>query len=383
METVLEKICQLRKELHSAPELSGKEVETAQRIKSFLRSSNPTSIVESIGGEGIAFVYNSGKEGPTILLRADMDAVPITEANSFEHRSKVDGIAHLCGHDGHTAILAGVGLTLDKSCLQKGKLVLLFQPAEETGEGAAAVIAHKKFESIKPNYAFALHNLPGYPLGTFVVREGSFASASTGIIVKLKGFSSHAAHPEDGNNPDRAMAQMILELNALNEKKELFESFVLITVIHAQLGNVAFGTTPGDATLMATLRTYENSDMDELQRQVERIADSICSRYALNHSVRYVESFPATVNHGEAVAILTEELNELEFDYQNLSQPFRWSEDFGHFAQVCPSALFGVGSGLDHPQLHSEVYDFPHAVIAPSVELFQALIKKFLGENKQ
>ncbi len=374
------KLIDFRKHLHQNPELSGAEEKTSKTIVDFLKNTNPSSIVTGLGGHGLAVVYDSGKPGPSILLRADMDALPIQESNDFSYRSQYDGVAHLCGHDGHSTILAGVGVGLLKSPLKKGKVTLLFQPAEETGQGAAAVIADEKFKPLTPDYAFALHNLPGFKRGQIFLREGTFASASTGLIAKLKGLSSHAAHPEDGNNPDLALAKMILELNNLVSQKERFDGFTLLTVIHAKLGEVAFGTTPGNAALMATLRTYLNSDMEILKAQSESIIKRIGHEHSVNVDIAYTEEFPATINSSECTALVQQASSKLNLQTHRLETPFRWSEDFGHFTQLCKATLFGVGSGEGHPQLHNEDYDFPDDIIEPSVNLFREIVEQILND---
>ncbi|MFA5647459.1 MAG: amidohydrolase [Bacteroidales bacterium] len=375
---LLNKLTQFRRQLHRFPELSGNESTTSKTIIDFIAPTNPSEVVTDIGGHGVAFIYNGNNAGPTVLLRADMDALPIQESNSFSYKSTVKGVAHLCGHDGHSAILAGVAHSLGQSPISKGRLVLLFQPAEETGQGAAAVIADPKFEHIKPDYAFALHNLPGLKKGEIFLRNSTFASASTGLVANIKGLSSHAAHPEDGNNPDKALAQMILGLNYIARDKEAFNDFALLTVIHAKLGEVAFGTTPGNATLMATLRTYLDSDMSTLKKMVENHISSVCKEHKLKHSVAYVEEFPATINNEECVDLIKTAATELGLGNQFLENPFRWSEDFGHFTQISKAALFGVGSGVNHPQLHNEDYDFPDEIIEPSVSVFLQIVKKLL-----
>ncbi|NHB69127.1 amidohydrolase [Perlabentimonas gracilis] len=375
----LRELIDFRKYLHQNPELSGQEKQTSKTIENFLKKTNPSSIVTGLGGHGLAAVYNSGKAGPTVLLRADMDALPIQESNSFEYRSKYHGVAHLCGHDGHSTILAGVAVGLQKSPLKKGRVILLFQPAEETGQGAAAVIADEKFKPLTPDYAFALHNLPGFKRGQIYLREGTFASASTGLIAKLKGLSSHAAHPEDGNNPDLAMAKMILELNNLVSQKERFDDFTLLTVIHAKLGEVAFGTTPGNATLMATLRTYLDTDMEILKAESESIIKHIGKENNIKVDITYTEEFPATINSSECTALVQRASSKLDLQTHQLKNPFRWSEDFGHFTQLCKANLFGVGSGENHPQLHNEDYDFPDDIIEPSVNLFREILELILN----
>lgn len=376
---LLNKLIDFRHQLHRLPELSGNESITSKAITDFIAPTNPSEAINGLGGNGVAFIYNTNSPGPTVLLRADMDALPIQESNSFSHKSNVKGIAHLCGHDGHSAIMAGVAHSLGQASFSKGRLVLLFQPAEETGQGAAAVIADPKFKQIKPDYAFALHNLPGFKKGEIFLRNSTFASASTGVIANIKGLSSHAAHPEDGNNPDRALAQMILGLNYLANEKEAFKDFALLTVIHAKLGEVAFGTTPGNATLMATLRTYLDSDMGRLKKMVENHISAVCKEHKLKHNIEYVEGFPATINNESSIDLIKNAAIELELNYQFLENPFRWSEDFGHFTKISNAALFGVGSGLNHPQLHNEDYDFPDEIIEPSVNILLRIAEKLLN----
>lgn len=376
---LLKKLIKFRQHLHHFPELSGSENLTSRAITELIKETNPTEVIENIGGFGVAAIYDSGKKGPTILLRADMDALPIQESNDFEYKSTVKGVAHLCGHDGHSSILAGVANTLSEKPVNKGKVVLLFQPAEEVGLGAAAVINDPKFKKIKPDFAFALHNLPGFERGEVFVRDNTFASASTGMIITLKGLSSHAAHPEDGRNPDRALAQMILLLNYIVQNPSDFDDFTLLTVIHAKLGEVAFGTTPGNATLMATLRTSLDSDMKRLKNEVESSVRNICKEHKLKCEINYTEEFPATSNSKECVEIVRKSANLLGIPVQKLDHPFRWSEDFGHFTHQCKSALFGMGSGRNHPQLHNEDYDFPDQIIEPSVLLFRQIIDETLG----
>ena len=154
----------LRKELHQYPEVSGKEVNTAKRIKAFIEKHHPTEIIENIGGNGLAVVYEFGKQGKTIVIRCELDALPIEEKNDFEHRSTIKGVSHKCGHDGHMAIVAGLIFWLKEQLFTKGKVVLLFQPAEETGQGAYKVLQDKRFQELKADYVFALHNIPKEPL---------------------------------------------------------------------------------------------------------------------------------------------------------------------------------------------------------------------------
>lgn len=373
---LLKKLRSFRHELHAFPELSGKEVETSKRIRNFIQHSAPNEIITNLGGYGLVAVFDSGNPGPCVLFRADMDALPIEEANEFNHKSKHKGVAHLCGHDGHSTILAGFAFLLKQFPPAKGKVVLLFQPAEEVGEGAAAVLKEHKLLELKPDYCFALHNLPGFQSGQIVVKDGAFAAASTGMIIQLKGKPSHAAQPENGNNPDKALARIIQEVNKLNHSKQSdIEDFFLVTVIHARLGEVAFGTTPGNAVVMLTLRAFQNADMERLRDKLEFLARRVGEDFNLKIDISYHEPFPATENHPENVQIIKEAASRAGLRVFELDEPFRWSEDFGHFSQLAPSALLGVGSGSTFPQLHNENYDFPDEIIHPSLLLLCQIVE--------
>lgn len=378
----LKGIIKLRKTLHSYPELSGNEEHTARRIKAFVSLSNPDKIVERLGGHGIAAIYDSGNPGPAVLLRADLDALPIDEVNGFAHRSQHDGVSHKCGHDGHMAILAGLSTLLKNGRPTKGRVILLFQPEEETGQGAAKVIADPKFDTIRPDYSFALHNLPGYDKNAIVFREGPFASASTGMIIHMNGRSSHAAHPEQGNSPVNIMAATIRELMTIPKEKNDFSSFVLLTIIHARLGEVAFGTTPGKAVVMATLRTYLDEDMLLLKSKAEKTVKRLEKEYDIQCKISYTEEFPATINHTEVTSLVEEATRKTGATMEVLNEPFRWSEDFGHFTSDYRGALFGIGAGKKHASLHNHDYDFPDEIIETGINMFYHIIDELVKLNK-
>ena len=377
-EKLLNQIIKFRQTLHRYPELSGEEKDTAARIKTFLQQQKPDEIIENIAGHGIAAVFDSGKDGPTLLLRSDLDALPIEEVNDFAHKSRNEGVGHKCGHDGHMAILAGVATLICKIKPKKGRLVLLFQPEEETGQGAEKVINDKAFNRIRPDYAFALHNLPGYEKKAIVYKEGPFAAASKGMIIRLQGASSHAAHPEQGHTPAPMMTKLIDGLMAIAKNKKNFKDFTLLTVIHAKLGEIAFGTTPGKAVVMATLRTYLDEDMEVLTEKAEKLAHELSKEYDIKIEISYTEVFPATNNHTEVTEIIEKASKLSEAKLLSIKEPFRWSEDFGHFTANYKGALFGLGSGKDHPSLHNNDYDFPDEIIKTGIRMFYHITQQIL-----
>jgi amidohydrolase len=374
---LLAQLVQFRQDLHQYPELSGQEARTAQRVQQLVSRYAPDQVMTGLGGHGIAVVYASSTPGPTVMIRADLDALPICETSPTSYRSQIANTAHLCGHDGHTAIVAGLASWLQANPLPQGRVVLLFQPAEETGAGAAAVLASPEFDKLRPDYIFALHNLPGYPLGQVLVRSTSFAAASKGVIIRLWGKSSHAAYPEHGQSPAIATARLITAITQLPQTSQ-FQDFVLTTVIHARLGEVAFGTSPGEAAVMATLRSYRDDDMAQLTSAVECLVEQVAAAEGLTFDLSYTEAFPATVNHPDATDRVKRAAIACGYDWLEVPHPFRWSEDFGYFTQQFPGAMFGLGAGASHPQLHRADYDFPDALIPYGLRLFMQLIAEIL-----
>lgn len=372
----MDSIIALRHELHRNPGTSGKEKETAERIARFFKPLAPDAIFDNLGGTGVAVVFSGAKPGQTIMLRAELDALPIQERNHLPYSSANPGKAHLCGHDGHMAILAAVGSELATARPAKGRVVLLFQPAEETGAGAAAVTRDARFPEIAPDYVFAMHNLPGFPLGQVVIRNGVFSAASRGITIGLHGTPAHAAQPETGHSPATAMARIIEKMAQLPSDLTSPDETAFITVVGAQLGDKAFGTAPAEAEIWATLRSTTDSTMAALTSYVEKAATDLADAFNLDCTIGYSDVFAATLNSARANDIVR---HNAEGQVHELDQPFRWSEDFGHFSEHAEGALFGMGAGTDMPELHNSNYDFPDDLLAPAAQLFQKLIRQFLG----
>ncbi len=366
-------LTQLRKELHQNPELSGEERETAKRLKSFLKAYEPDEWTENLGENGFAVTYNGKEKGPSVIFRAELDALPIQERGGLKHKSKREGVSHVCGHDGHMAIVAGMAVALSKERPLKGKVTLLFQPSEETGEGAEAVINSPNFKNISPDFAFALHNVPGYPMHQVILKKGSFNAASKGMVVQLEGKTSHAAHPEEGNSPAEAMSMLVVGLPKLSDA---IKDFSLVTVIHAKLGEVAFGTTPGEATVMTTLRTFENEPMETLTQYAEGLTALVAKEHGLLHSTSYCEVFQSVENDPKAWEHVNEAAKTLELKTKHIRTPFYWSEDFGQFSKITPSMLFGLGSGKSQAKLHDGSFDFPDELIPTGCSLFMEVVKR-------
>jgi len=376
LDTSLEKkLVELRKTLHRHPELSGNELQTSSRLKKFLKEFPPDELLEHVGGHGLIALFDARRPGPSILLRCDMDALPIHESNTFDHRSGNDGVAHKCGHDGHMAIMAGVSAVLSRQKPASGKVALLFQPEEENGRGAEKVLADSFFEGFRPDLVFAMHNLPGFAENQIVSRKGCFASASRGVIIRLHGSTSHAAHPELGRSPVKVVSGLLDRLTNLPNKKNTFKDYCLVTIIHARMGEKAFGTTPEEAVVMATLRSNLDQDMARLTMEVESLANNLCREHGIGCDFDYTEIYPATMNHPNAFELVKAAALTNQTGFLEIQEPFRWSEDFGRFTSKYPGAVFGLGVGLDHPGLHSNHYDFNDQVIPTGIQVFLNIVR--------
>lgn len=368
-----------RRKLHAMPELSGQEAQTAHEVCAFLSATNPDRIVAGLGGHGVAAVYEGAAMGPTAMVRAELDALPIEEVSNLPYRSAKPGKAHLCGHDGHMATLAALALGLGRRRPQRGRAVLLFQPAEETGAGAAAVVNDPKFADIAPDLAFSCHNTPGVPLGRAELAEGPVNCASRGMRATLAGRTAHASTPELGISPMATIARLMPALTAMGGGALQDEGFAMVTVTHARMGEPAFGVAPGYAEIWATLRTRTDSRMAALCAQAESMVRRAAADARLSVDIAYSDIFDHCQNAPEAVAYLRRALEAegVPFDHGNL--PMRASEDFGRFGQRAPAAMVFLGAGETHPGLHNPDYDFPDALIAIGAGVFMRALREILG----
>jgi amidohydrolase len=368
----------LRHHIHSIAEVSGEENDTAEFIKETLQKFDPDEITTGLGGHGLMARFGSQEDAPAILIRCELDALPIAEENDLEYASKTEGVGHKCGHDGHMAILCGVAQKLSERLSLDGCVYLLFQPSEEIGKGARKVLDDQQFKDINPDYVFALHNVPGFEEHNIVIKSGPFAAASVGFIARFSGQTAHAAHPEEGISPALAVAQFIQSVSSLPQFYAPMDKAAKATVIQSHIGEQAFGTSPANGEVMATLRTYDDELLDKMKNQAEHLAAGIAGTYNLDLETEWVEPFPATINNENAVQMVRSVAKNEDFEIVNKEAPFGWSEDFGHFTDAYKGALFGLGSGIDQPALHAANYDFPDDIIETGVKIFTGIIDKIL-----
>ena len=353
---ILETIRDLRAELHGLAERSGEETRTKMCLIEFLRGSTSLRIDDC--GPWFCAVHEETDAKETIAFRAEMDALPFGE-----------GAAHLCGHDGHCAALAGLGLWLEGKKLGRN-VVLIFQHAEETGEGGKVCSEALRKYHISRIYAF--HNIPGYSQGTVLLRRGTFACASRGMTLSFSGAPSHAAYPENGRNPGFSAARLISALPEL-AKRARCKGLTMATLIGARIGTKTFGSAAGSAGVWLTLRAWYEEDLAALIASIEETARTEASLDRVEVSFSFCDVFPATVNDDATLDRLIQICRETGLDCAEVPEPFRWSEDFGYYGTGAGAVMVGIGAGADWPQLHTENYFFNDRILPCALSLFTAL----------
>jgi amidohydrolase len=364
---------EFRRELHRFPEVSGQEFETQRRIQEFVSRFNPISLIE-VGKTGLLLQFGTDFTGPVTLIRADIDALPIQEVNEFAHKSRIEGVSHMCGHDGHAAILARLAAHLAEKPSLKGRVYLLFQPAEENGEGAKAVLDDPAFAAIRPDRVFALHNLPGFGSGTIVCKPGPFTSAVQSLIVSFTGKVSHSAEPEKGISPAYLMAEFILKTRQLTHPDSRSDDFALITPVYTTLGEKSYGISAGYGEVHLTLRTRTSQNMERLTKQLLSVLSILSVGTGIEIETAITEVFFASQNDAAAFEQVKTSALKLGYAFTEKQEPFKWGEDFGLFTQHYQGAMFGIGADENTPALHNDDYDFNDELIEPAARMFLELI---------
>jgi len=375
----VKEITKIRQTLHKYPELSGAESDTASFIKGYLERFDADDVISGIGGAGLLGIFNGEDPGAgkTLMIRAELDALAIREMSELPYKSENEGVMHACGHDGHMAMVLCVAKWLKNNRPKTGRVILLFQPAEETGLGAGAMLDDERFKDIHIDRAVALHNLPGYKKNTVYIKEDTFASASVGVKIRFRGQSSHAAYPQEGVNPALAVSHFIQQLETVKENARLHDRFRVLTVTYIKLGEPAFGINPGLCEMGVTVRAETDDGITEMIDNVNQELMAVNQTFDGDVSIEKREPFSAVVNDTKGVQLLSSITETLNIECVNLQQPFAWSEDFGEFRKKCPITLFGLGAGEQFPALHSETYNFEDDLIPVGTALFCEYVKQF------
>ena len=368
-----------RHHIHKHPELPGKEAKTSQYIWEFFATKCGDAKLFSLNEDGLLVKFEGKSEHKSVMLRCELDALAIQEINNFEYRSIESNVSHKCGHDGHMAILLGVGIHLQNN-KPKGDVYLLFQSAEETGEGAARVIKNTVFnKNCRPEFVFALHNIPGTEMHSVQVKEGQFTPSVISVEIKLNGKTAHAAEPEKGINPSYAIAEILNEIKRLEQTNG--SAFKQVTPIYTNVGSKDFGVSAGAGEMGFTLRASTSKEMVDLKDDFIEIIKDLCVKYEVEFQTQWTQPFSSITNDSDAVRIIKNAALALELKYIKLQDAFKWGEDFGLFTDQFKGAMFGLGSGINTPALHNPDYDFPDELLDTGVNMFLQIIEQIQDEK--
>jgi amidohydrolase len=366
-------IIQIRHQLHAHPEVSNQEIWTSAFVVEQLKKMGVTKIHTHFAQHSILAEIDGLEAGKTLLFRCELDALPIQEANNFAHKSLIEGVSHKCGHDGHMATMLAFAQKLMQNPPKSGKFLLLFQSAEEIGEGAKAVLNSGILSPFSIDYAYAYHNLPSFPLGAIVYKFGTITPSVESFSIELKGKKCHASKPADGINPAKAVAQFIRFMARFHQPDKSWDGYFVVTPIHINMGEKTYGISAGYAEIGYTIRTFKQDDLNKIKQRIIKKIKAICKAENLEYSICWFEAFNANINHSEAIEHLDIVAMNNDFNVIEIDEPLDFGEDFGLFTEGYKGALFGIGSGENCPALHTVDYDFPDELIDVGSRLFYEL----------
>jgi amidohydrolase len=381
----------LRRTIHAHPELRYEETHTADLVASKLTEWG-IEVHRGMGKTGVVGVLRRGSGKRMIGLRADMDALPIQELNTFDHRSRNDGKMHACGHDGHTAMLLGAAQYFALHGQFDGTIVFIFQPAEEGGAGAKAMIEDGLFKQFPVDAVFGIHNWPGMPAGYFGVTEGPIMASSNEFRIEIKGVGSHAALPHNGRDPVFTAVQIANGLQSIitRNKKPLDTAVLSITQIHA---GDAVNVVPNTAWIAGTVRTFTTETLDLIESRLRKIAESTAEAYDCSVDITFHRNYPPTVNSSAEAQFAAEVMREVVgADHVDASvEPTMGAEDFSFMLLEKPGcyAFLGngegghrdAGHGAGPCMLHNASYDFNDQLLPVGSSYWVHLATKFLAQR--
>ena len=365
-------IAAIRRDIHAHPELCFKEERTADVIARALTDWG-IPVHRGLGTTGVVGIVKNGTSERAVGLRADIDALPMTEHNTFAHASTVPGRMHACGHDGHTAMLLAAARYLSRHRHFDGTVYLIFQPAEEGGAGAREMMNDGLFDKFPMEAVFGAHNWPGMAVGQFALKPGPMMASSNEFSLTIRGKGSHAALPHNGIDPVPIACQMVQAFQTIitRNRRPIDPGVISVTMIHA---GEATNVVPDFCELKGTVRTFTHELIDLIEQRMKAIAEHTCAAFGATCEFEFRRNYPPTINHAaetafarQALASVVGEDNVVEFE------PTMGSEDFSFFLQAKPGCYFMIGNGdgshrdgghgLGPCMLHNPSYDFNDELI--------------------
>ncbi|MDQ0137418.1 hippurate hydrolase [Neorhizobium galegae] len=374
-------VSEWRRYLHENPEILYEVENTASFVEQKLREFGVDEVVPGIGRTGVVgIIRGKGKGGRTIGLRADMDALPLTEITGKPWASKVPGKMHACGHDGHTSMLLGAAKYLAETRNFNGTVALIFQPAEEGGAGALAMVEDGMMERFGIEEVYGMHNMPGIPLGQFAIRKGGIMAAPDRFTITIKGRGGHAAQPHKTIDPIFIGSQLVGSLQAIAARNADPVHSIVISVTRFDAGT-AYNIIPDQATLWGTVRTLSEETRDLAENRIRQIVEGMVSAHGATSEIDYYRQCPVTFNHDletdHAIGVAAEVVGASNVDTN--VEPTMAGEDFAFMLKRRPGAFIFIGNG-DTAALHNPHYDFDDEAISYGISYWVRLAEQRLTE---
>ena len=376
----LAELTAFRRDLHRNPELMYEVHRTAKKVADALRDAGVDEVHEQIGRTGVVGVIpgQDTGSGRMIGLRADMDALPINEETGKAWTSSVPGVMHACGHDGHTTMLLGAARNLAESRAFNGTVIVIFQPAEEGGAGAKAMIDDGLFARWPCDEVYGLHNRPDLPVGQFTINSGPIMASVDEIRIEIKGKGGHAARPDQTIDPLPIAAALLQAVQSLTSRNlDPFDSAV-VSLCTIQAGN-AFNVIPQELTMTGTVRTLREDVRTMLETRLGQMTDNIAEAFGAAGSLHYIRNYPVTVNHERETDLAAHAACAVTgAENVHLDMPaMLGGEDFSFMLNEVPGAMINAGNGPSEA-LHHPAYDFNDEVIPWGCSYWTTLVKQRL-----
>ena len=367
-----------RHDLHAHPELAFEETRTSDFVARELEAMG-IDVTRGIAKTGLVGVLDRG-EGPVIGLRADMDALPIDEQTNAGYSSGHPGIMHACGHDGHTSMLLAAAKQIAAMDGLEGKVIFIFQPAEENFGGAETMVKEGLFERFPMDAVYGLHNMPNLPVGTFLAKSGTVSAAYDAFDIEVMGKGGHGAMPELASDPLLAASALVMQLNTIISRNVKPTSPAVLSVTAFESGK-AHNVIPDTASLRGSCRSFDSETRALLEHRIRELCAGIETGHGVKIKVKYEYGYPSVVNTGpetdeiiKAAKMVTKpEAVITEFE------PFMGSEDFSYFLQACPGCYFILGSGETGGSLHSPHYNFNDDTLPYGIGIWVQLVQNLLA----
>ena len=368
-----------RRHLHAHPELMFDVHETARFVEEKLRGFGITDITTGIGRTGVVAVIEgkTNVSGRTIGLRADMDALPITEATGLPHASTVPGRMHACGHDGHTAMLLGAAQYLAETRNFDGRCVLIFQPAEEGGGGGNEMVKDGLMDRWGIEEVYGMHNMPGHPAGAFAIREGALLAAVDLIDITVEGQGGHAAAPHEAIDSNLAAAHVVVALQSIASRNVDPLKQVVVSVCTMRSDTDSHNVLPQRVTLRGTVRTLDDGVRDLTEARLRDIVTHTAAAHQCTVEITYHRGYPVTVNAADNTAFAIDAAERVTPGVTRDTPPIMAGEDFAYMLNARPGAYMMIGNG-DGATVHHPMYDFNDEAIPAGCSWFAELVESRL-----